>query len=53
MKQHHDEQHLGARELAGALPCLLRRDQPVRFLCVEQLAEIVETAVQRRNIDGH
>src|SRR3954467_6070113 len=31
VKQHHDEQHLSARELAGALPCCLRRDQPVRF----------------------
>ena len=53
VKQHHDEQHLGARQLAGALPCRLRRDQPVRFPFAEQLAEIVETAVQRRDIDGH
>ena len=44
-KQHHDEQHLGARQLASALPCRLRRDQPVRFPFFEQLAEVVETAV--------
>jgi hypothetical protein len=53
VKQHHDEQHLGARQLAGALPCRLRRDQPVPFPFFEQLAEIVETAIQRRDIHGH
>jgi hypothetical protein len=31
----------------------VRRDQPVRFPFVEQLAKVVETAVQRRDIDGH
>jgi hypothetical protein len=53
VKQHHDEQHLGARQLAWALPGRLRGDQPVRFPFLEQLAEIVETAVERRDIDGH
>jgi hypothetical protein len=34
VKQHHDEQHLGARQLAGALSCGLRRNKPVRFALV-------------------
>src|ERR687895_908739 len=37
VKQHHDEQQLRARELAGALPCCRRRDQPVRFPVFEHL----------------
>ena len=53
VKQHHDEQHLRARELAGALPCCLRRDQPVRFPVFEHFAEVIETAIERRDIDGH
>ena len=53
VKQHHDEQHLGARQLAGALPCCLRRDQPVPFPFFVDPTEVVETAVQRRDIDGH
>src|SRR3954452_5641623 len=48
VKQHHDEQHLRARELAGALPCCLRRDQPVRFPVFEHFAEVIETAIERR-----
>ena len=47
VKQHHDEQHLGPRQLAGALPCVLRRDQPVAFPVLDYLAEIVETAIKR------
>jgi hypothetical protein len=31
MKQHHDEEHLGARQLAGALPYRRRRNEPVRL----------------------
>lgn len=53
VKQHHDEQHLGARQLARALPCRRRRDQPVDFPVREHFAEIVETAIQRCDIDGH
>jgi hypothetical protein len=53
VKQHHDEQHLGLRQLAWPLPGLLGRDQPVGFPGLENLAEIVETAIQRRDIDGH
>ena len=53
VKQHHDEQHLGPRQLAGALPCVLRRDQPVGFPVLDYLAEIVETAIKRFDIDGH
>src|SRR4051812_41031682 len=44
---------LRARELAGALPCCLRRDQPVRFPVFEHFAEVIETAIERRDIDGH
>src|SRR4051794_4495092 len=53
VKQHHDEQHLRARELAGTLPGCLRRDQPVRFPVFEHFAEVIETAIERRDIDGH
>ena len=53
VKQHHDEQPLGARQLGGALACRLRRDQSVRFPVSEHLAEVIETAVQRCDIDGH
>src|SRR3954452_11947836 len=53
VKQHHDEQHLRARELAGSLSCCLRRDQPVRFPVFEHFAEVIETAIERRDIDGH
>jgi hypothetical protein len=53
VKQHHDEQHLGARQLARAPPGRRRRDQPVLFPLFEQLAEIVEAATQRRDVDGH
>src|SRR3954452_17407508 len=41
VKQHHDEQHLGARQLAGALACLLRREQPVRFPIGKHFAEVI------------
>jgi hypothetical protein len=51
MKQHHDEEHLGARQLAGALPYRRRRNEPVRFPVGEHFAEIIETAIQRRDID--
>jgi hypothetical protein len=53
VKQHHDEQHLGPRQLAWPLPDPLGRDQALSFPGLEQLAEIVETAIQRRDIDGH
>jgi hypothetical protein len=53
MKQHHDEQHLGARQLASALPCRLRGNEPVRLPIFEHLAEVIETAIQRRDINGH
>jgi hypothetical protein len=53
MKQHHDEQHLGARQLAGALPCRLRGNEPVRFPVSEHFAEVIEAAIQRYDIDGH
>src|SRR5512138_755395 len=53
MKQHHDEQHLRARELASTLPGCLRRDQPMRFPVFEHFAEVIETAIERRDIDGH
>jgi hypothetical protein len=53
VKQHHDEQHLGARQLAGALACLLRRDQSVGFPILEHLAEVIETAIQGCDINGH
>ena len=53
VKQHHDEQHLRARELAGTLPGCLRRDQPVRLPVFEHFAEVIETAIERRDIDGH
>jgi hypothetical protein len=53
VKQHHDKQHLRARELAASLPCCLRRDQPVRFPVFEHFAEVIETAIERRDIDGH
>ena len=53
VKQHHDEQHLGARQLAGTLPGCLRRDQPVRFPVFEHFAEVIETAIERRDIEGH
>jgi hypothetical protein len=43
VKQHHNEQHLGARQLAWALPGLLQREQPMRFPVCEQLAEVIET----------
>jgi hypothetical protein len=32
---------------------VLRRDQPVDFPVLEYLAEIVETAIKRCDIDGH
>ena len=53
VKQHHDEQDLGARQLAGSLPGRRRRDQLVGFPLGEHLAEIVETAIKSRDIDGH
>jgi len=37
VKQHHDEQHLGTRQLAGALPSRRRRDQLVGFPVGEHL----------------
>jgi len=53
VKQHHDEQHLRARQLARALPGRRRRDQPVRFPVAEHLAEVIETAVERCDIHRH
>jgi hypothetical protein len=53
VKQHHDEQHLGAWQLALALSSPLRRDQLVGFPVGEHLAEIVETAIESCDIDGH
>jgi len=53
VKQHHDEQHLGQGQLACALPCRLRRDAPMLFPRLEHHAEIVETAIERCDIDGH
>jgi hypothetical protein len=53
VKQHHDEQHLRPRQLAWALPCRLGRDQSVRLPVSEHFAEVIETAVQRCDIDGH
>jgi hypothetical protein len=53
VEQHHDEQHLGARQLAGALSRRVRGDQPVRLPVLEHLAKVIETAIQRRDIDRH
>ena len=53
MKQHHDEQHLGTRELARTLPCLLRRDQPVRFPVLEHLQKSSRQQSESRDIGGH
>src|SRR3954454_7247411 len=51
VKQHHDEQHLGARQLARALLFgLPRRDQLVRFPVREHFAEVIKTAVERCDI---
>src|SRR5690349_3059954 len=43
VKQHHDEQHLRARQLAGALAFRRRWDQLVGFPVGERLAEVIET----------
>ena len=53
VKQHHDEQHFGARQLAGALSARRRRDQPMRSPVVEHFAEVIETAVERCDIHRH
>jgi len=53
VKQHHDEQHLGARQLAAALARRRRRDQPMGFPRLEHFAEVVETAVERCDIHRH
>lgn len=53
VKQHHDEQHLGTRQLAGALARLLRREQPVRFPIGKHFAEVIKTAVERCDIHRH
>lgn len=53
VKQHHDEQHLRARQLAGALASARRWDQLVRFPRSEHVAEVIETAVERCDIHAH
>jgi hypothetical protein len=50
VKQHHYEQHLGGGKLAGAVSFLLRRDEPMGFPLFKNFAEIIETAVKRRDI---
>ena len=53
VKQHYDKQHLGARQLAGALPGLFRRDQPMGFPVLEHVAEVIKTAIERCDIHRH
>jgi hypothetical protein len=53
VEQHHDEPRLGARQLAGALSRRARGGQPVRPPVPERPAKVVETATQRRDVDGH
>jgi hypothetical protein len=53
VKQHHDKQHLSARQLAAALADRRRRDQPMGLPRLEHLAEVIETAVEGCDIHRH
>jgi hypothetical protein len=50
VEQHHDKQHLGQGQFAFSAPFLLRRKQPVSLPLLENLAEVIQTAVQCRDV---